>query len=329
LRKKFPRAELTAVVNDFTAPMLENNPDVDRVLVYQRGLRRENLLRRAAHEWQLFRAIRRAKFDLLIDLTGGDRPAGYALLSGALVRISFTPNPRRIPWKKIAFTHLVPPPRERMHQTDRHFKLLAPLGISGENPPFPKLQLTRSELDWARAEQKKSGRMTAVAHFTASWMFKCWDDARAAAVMDWLASEKKMHVWFTCGSEAREIERAKKILALCRTQPELKPGVGSLRQLAALIAVSEVFVGVDTGPMHIAAATGTPTVGIFGPTGSLLWSPRAPAAVVVEGDCPCQDTGARHCDWTQTRACLLAVTVEQVTATVEKLLAQKSSSADS
>ncbi len=311
LRRRFPNAKITVLVNDFTAPMLENNPDVDELKTYPRANREKSRIRRLAAELRLAQWVRACKFDSVFDLTSGDRPAIYSWLSGAKSRIAFQPSPNAW-WKRMAYTNVISLPAERIHQTERHLRLLADFAVPLSPVPPLKLRLTTEEQAWAASEKVRIGGKYAVVHFTANWLFKCWENDRAAQIIDWLSSSLGLKVCFTCGPSERELNRAREIVELCRIPPVTRFGDLSLRQMAALFSGSEVFVGVDTAPMHIAAAMGVPVVALFGPTLPQLWAPRSPRSVVLRGRCICEETGAQKCDWSVTRACLREVSVKEV-----------------
>ncbi len=320
LKERFPKAEVTAVVNDFTAPMLQNNPAVDRVLAYPRAGRSGGWWRRLGAEARFWNEIRRARFDLTLDFTGGDRPAFYSWSSGAGERLAFGTHRRRWNWNRLAYTQRVKRPRSPLHQVTRHAALLQPLGVEETRRPLV-LRPTAEELAWAENQRAPGQSRTVLAHFVANWLFKCWADEKAAALIDRLRNEAGATVWFTSGPSGKEVDKAKRILELCRRPPRAWLGTLTLRQLAALMAVSDVFVGVDTAPMHMAAALGVPVVALFGPTRLDAWSPWCQDQQVLAGYCCCLQENRRHaCDWSKTRACLDSISVADVFSAVTAFL---------
>ncbi len=311
LRSHYPQARITAVVNDFTAPMLENSPDVDEVWVHRRKRGTDGFWSQLRSELALAGKVRRAGFDLTLDFTSGDRSAIYSLLSGAGRRLAHAKVRGPLRPQYWAYTDRVIRSEVVMHQVRLHLELLRPLSITVPEPRLV-LRLTEAERAWARQQRSAPARPVVVAHLVANWLFKCWDDAKAAQVIDWLQRERGAEVWFTCGPAPAELARARVILALCQTQPRVWLGDLTLRQLTALIGEADAFLGVDTAPMHMAAALGTPLVALFGPTQPAIWKPWAAQSVVLRGECPCE-RGDRRCDWTGVRACLGEITVERVT----------------
>ncbi len=143
-----------------------------------------------------------------------------------------------------------------------------------------------------------------------------------AAVIDWLQEERGARVIVTTGPIERERQRAREIVALCHTAPVFFDGNLSLTQLAALSAASDGYFGVDTAPMHMAAAGGVPVVALFGPTGPEAWRPWASRGRVIAAPCACNLEHRQVCDWSEgaVRQCLVSITVAEVQAALVELL---------
>ena len=100
-------------------------------------------------------------------------------------------------------------------------------------------------------------------------------------------------------------------------------GMLSLKELAALTAQARLFIGVDSAPMHIAAAVGTPVVALFGPSGEAQWGPWMTPNRVVTSRHPCRPCGNDGCGGSKVSECLTTLPVEQVLAAANELLAQQ------
>jgi heptosyltransferase-3 len=319
LREKFPAARISVIVNSGTEAMLAGNPHVDEVLVYRRKDAARGIVRRLVDEIQFVRDLRRRRFDLTISFTEGDRAAWYSLACGAPVRIGFVKgkaHPR-------AYTHRVHAPRGmRLHEVEKHFQLLREAGLPLPPPGPLCLELPDHVRAWAHAELATLRPAHVVhVHPVSRWLWKCWDSRAMAEVIDWLQTERHTRVIVTTGPAPRELEHAREIVALCRTAPLFYPGNLSLTQIAALSAESDGYFGVDTAPMHMAAAVGAPVVALFGPTSEKNWGPWTPRGQVLSSYCVCRDSNkSEKCDWNRVRACLAAISVAQAQGALDRML---------
>jgi heptosyltransferase-3 len=104
-------------------------------------------------------------------------------------------------------------------------------------------------------------------------MFKCWEDDRMAKIIDYLQQDKGLKVVITGAPVKIELDRIDKILSLCKTRPVNLSSKLTLKHLAYLSSKSKLFFGVDTAPMHMAAATNTPVLTLFGASFPVKWGP--------------------------------------------------------
>ncbi|MCE0484036.1 MAG: putative lipopolysaccharide heptosyltransferase III [Methylacidiphilales bacterium] len=327
LRETFPDAKITAIVNSGTEAMLAHNPHIDEVLVYQRKLHHNALLGRLAYEFQFVRELRRRRFDLTIGFTEGDRTAWYTIFIRARYRLGtahytvgkYDPR-RRIYNLPMPFS----PPT--LHEVEKHFYLLeqAGLKLKSTTPGNLCLVIPDDHRAWAKNELTPLRPAPVIhVHPVSRWLWKCWKDESMAAVIDWLQTERQARVIVTTGPIERERQRARDIVSLCRTKPLFYDGNLSLTQTAALTAASDAYFGVDTAPMHMAAAVGVPVIALFGPTHARNWGPWTPLVRVLSHGCPCYETRSRACDWSQVRACLASIAVEEAQAALDEVLAAR------
>jgi heptosyltransferase-3 len=158
-------------------------------------------------------------------------------------------------------------------------------------------------------------------HPTAKWMFKCWTDEGFAQVADYL-SEQGMTVCITSGPAEREVQKAQRIIGRARRPAIDLAGRLTLKQVAVLIARSRLFVGVDSAPMHVAAAVKTPVVALFGPSKEQNWRPWGDGHLVLKRDPFCSQLRRKRCEVTKRCECLETLRVEEVIAAVEDQLAK-------
>lgn len=164
------------------------------------------------------------------------------------------------------------------------------------------------------------------AHPGSRWLFKCWPAQSTAALYDRIAAAG-LRVVVTGAPDPRERALVDDILSgvAPATRSSLVDLAGqlALQDLAALTARARVFVGVDSAPMHIAAAMGTPTLALFGPSGEHEWGPwRVAQRVVVSHAHPCRPCGIDGCGGGKVSECLTTLAVDDVHAQFRALLAE-------
>ena len=281
LRRKRPDVWIGWLVEESSQLLLEGNPLVDEVFVFERrGWRKaEGMLER----WRwirdadaLRRKLRICSFDVALDLQGTLKSATWALASGARRRVGFGRG-----WAREAswfFTHDgVRPGPEARSRLQQFVALVRALGIE-ENPAPSSLQVTlpRSEdrregiSQWV-SERGFDRRPWVVIYPGSSrfQQFKRWPAPRFAEVGRRLAARG---VGVVIGWGPGEEELAREVEASCAGGAVLAPA-GDLLDLAALLAATRAFIGNDSGPLHLAWAVGTPVVGIYGPTDPELNAP--------------------------------------------------------
>ncbi len=324
LKNRVPSIEVDALVYDETRDMLDLHPAIDRVHVVRGDWKDLGALARLAQERRLFAALRERGYDLLVHLSEHPRGAWLARALGA--RYAVAPNFARKAraWKK-SFTHLFPlPPHARRHRVEVNLDALRRIGIQpGEGERA--LVLVPGEDSERAIEALLAGHGLAARGFIhfhpgSRWQFKCWPPERAAALIDALARRGE-RVALTAGPDERELELIAEIRGRASAQVADFSGKLTLKQLAALSARAKLFIGVDSAPMHIAAAMQTPVVALFGPSGELEWGPwRVPHRVVASGVHPCRPCGNDGCGGGKVSECLSQLPLEAALAAVDSLL---------
>lgn len=315
-----PRLSISVVVPSGTEAMLTLHPCVDEVIPIRRGGGwREDL--------RLVRRLREGRFDLAVNMTEGDRGAILAFLSGARFRIGVDPKGKGFLGKKRLFTHLIEPVYEGRHRALMDLDVLRPLGIEVQSA---EVELHVSAEDQARVDRWlaergiPAGHPFVVVHPTSRWWFKCWRDEAVAQVVDHMQTAG-VRVVLTTGPDPREEAKIESILGHCRTHPVVSKGELSLKQVAALLRRSRLFFGVDTAPMHMAAALGKPVVALFGPSDSSVWGPLTPLRRVIEHreEFPCLPCREDGCGGSKRSRCLEAITADEVLSAVEELMRRR------
>jgi heptosyltransferase-3 len=283
LKRQFPGVEVDALVFAETVPMLAANPDLTKVWALPRGKQVGRGLRRASVFMQLMLDIRRRHYDWVLHLNDQWPGAVAALVSGASVRFGYEMEKRDFwLWRKLFPVRIVP--TFAGHMVEKNLAVLDALGVSVDARSAP-CTMAFSGDDSALVSKKFTelgvmGKYVLV-HPTSRWFFKCWEDDGFAEVISALA-DSGWQVVLTSAPDQREVELVDGLLRRVS-----HPGVVSLAgqltlpQLAAAIAGATLFIGVDSVPMHMAAALGIPLVALFGPTHVHIWRPWSDRAEVI------------------------------------------------
>jgi heptosyltransferase III len=324
LKNSLIDSEIDALIYKDTYPMLEGHPAISECLFYDRNWKRLPFFKRVSKELSLLRTIRRKKYDMVINLTEGDRGAIVALIAGARVRVGFDPGSKGLKGKRKIYTHLVkncPTPR---HTVERQLDVLRRIGI------FPDLDgrdLTLYVPDEASARMRyaiENGGISSgdyiVLHPVSRWRFKCPPAANIAKIIDAL-NRRGEKVVITSGPDAQEVAMVEEILALVPKVEVLNlSGKTSLKDLSALIQMSKCLICVDSVPLHISSALKTPVIVLFGPSSEQNWGPwRNPQSRVVSQKMPCQPCYLDGCGGSKVSDCLSSLPVKAVMGALESL----------
>ena len=320
LRRRFPATAIDWVVDERYAALLELVPGLDRRIVLRtRG-------RSAVAAWRaLRRELREVPYDVALDVQGLGKSALAARLSRAHRVIGFSAPFLRERWARWLYTESADPGRRR-HVVDRNLGLLEALGVTDRDWSFPLRVEASPGGDGPRVRLDTPGSGYVAINPNAAWPTKRWPPERFGAVA---AHVRRAHgrpcvvIWGP-GDEAR----AGAVAAASGGAAAPAPPT-DLVELTALLRAGALLISGDTGPLHLAAALGTPVVGIYGPSDPARNGPWSPADEVVSAfpDCVCAANRAgrgrpvhmvRRCR--ARTGCLDSVSVEQVCRAVDRRL---------
>ncbi len=330
LKRQFPDARITYLVEKEAAPVVAGNPHLDDVIVVERS----RGWRRIVADLKLAAALRRGRFDLVLDLHGGPRSSWLTRATGARQRIGYAIEGRG--WM---YTKTVARPRELRprHSVVNQWDLLHAIdGWSGE--PDPLRDSVDMQPDPA-AEARITARLEAagiaahdeiiVLHVSAGNPFRRWPEPAFVEVVTSLAAgNERRRLILSSGPSDRAaadriVDAARAALGADRAGRVIEFGEFGLAEMRALVARSRLFVGGDTGPLHVAATTATPVVAIFGPTlpvRSVPWrDPRVRVEVVEVTGLPCRPCDQRVCEPGDFR-CLTTLKPAAVISAAERAL---------
>ncbi len=313
LKEAWPQARVSYLVPKGTEEMVADHPGLSGLLVVDR---KQGTLSQA---WRFIRKLRQQQFDLILELSGGDRGAFYTFLSGAKERLGFA-RPGKSFWQPHCFTKLLPRPPLEMHMVEANLEILRPLGLAPQNPRLqffwnPQVENRLKEL---LASFKLASGAFVVMHPGAGWGFKCWTAEGYARIIEALQGDWGLPVVLTASRAPMEKELLATILGRIRVTPLNLAGRLSLKELGALISKARFFFGVDSAPMHLAAAVNTPAVALFGPSGDFNWRPWGQGHLVIKKDWDCVPCGIDGCQGSKISRCLTELTAQEVLERMEE-----------
>jgi len=324
VKKAYPQAEVSILVKEGYGALLAEDPSLDKVIEV-RGYR-GGLLRRGREHCRFLRSLRKERFSLVIDLRAGDRGAFLTYLTGAPMRVALLYR-KGVPfWRNWVFTHLIEPKlleKKTRGAAEQSLRIIRGLGIEPcETAPrlWVSEEVDRRVRELLQREKiPGSGRWITLNPFS-RWAYKEWSLERWSRVIDWLGDEYQIATVITGSPE--EQERANDLVKKCHRGVLNLAGKTSLAELAGLLRSSSLHIGVDSAAPHIAAAVGTCTITLYGPSDWFDWAPVGEKHKVIFPDkecAPCHRKGCQDEGWSQ---CLDELQVEKVQAAIREILDQ-------
>ena len=316
LRKFYPEAHITWVVEEAAADLLKNHPLLNTVIISQRKSWLKDFqngeVRRPLREIRSFlQELRARPYDLVIDFHGLLKSALIALLSGGKRKLGYDSLQEL---SGLFYNEKIPEDMNK-HAVDRYLDFPRYLGAKIVNPEFPlpsdnaARARVQSTLEKHGLENKKFVAVNPVAY----WETKLWDNEKFARLADAIKSRLNVEVVFT-GSEKGSIE---KIIRLTKSKAANLGGQTTLPELAYLYKKALLVITTDSGPMHLAAAVGTGVVALFGPTDPLRTGPYGEGHTIISTELTCSPCFLKKCP---TKKCMQDISSEQVMAVIEERL---------
>jgi len=303
LRRRFPDNELAVCVREHARELAEDCPWTDRVIAVDK--RAPDVWRNLLSQFRFLSRLRKPGFSLAIDLRTGTRGAIAAFLSGAPYRIGRFSDDGPL-WRNRLFTHLVRPTNE-IHQyaSEHHLNILAPLGLATDEK-IPTLVVPESRKrragEMLRAAGVPGDRPMVAIHPFSLWSYKEWQTREWTTVIRHLRDHYGFSVIITGAPPERA--RAMELTEPFEDHVFNLAGNTTIGDLPAVLQLCRLFIGVDTASLHIAAAVGVPTIGLFGPSSPLTWAPRGDRHCVITKGMPCQPCRKKGCHGSEKSRCL-------------------------
>ena len=318
LREGRPEARVWWMAAKPFTGLLEDHPRLEGVIPFDRKRYGQAWWNPAAMRDLLgfLRDLRRHEFTLVLDLQGLLRTGLFARLSGARDRVGFAAARELAP---LFYTERVAVPAPDMHSVDRYLLVARAVGLAAPKAT-DHLPVTPAARARARDMLAEAGlgrdEPFVVVGADARWATKLWPAERYARVIDRVRAETGGRAVLVGGPDGRAV--AGRIGEAAAEAPLDLVGRTTLKELVGLIAEARAMVTNDSGPMHVAAAVGTPTVAIFGPTNPDRTGPYGPGHRVMTADVPCRPCYKRQCvlGGTEALACMTGVTADEVAEAV-------------
>lgn len=292
LRDEFPGFRITVLVESRFSGCFEGNPDIDEIFSVRRKTQALKLLLR--------------RFDLIVNLHGGPTSLAYALLAIG-PRIGF----HQFQYRRL-YQGLLPPPDPGIHSVEAMMAAFQWLGVRRQHPPPLRFEENPEKAGKVRGSVPAN---YAVIHPAALMETKRWAPQKFAELARSLG-DLGLTTVLTCGPGEESL-----VAAVARELPSCHIRLGlSIPDLAELLRGARLYAGNDSGPMHLAAAVGTPIVALWGSSDSTRWRPWAVEHAVVQNPFECNPCPGYRCLVAPTPLCIESVTVEQAVAAASQLL---------
>jgi heptosyltransferase-1 len=322
IRKHYPHAHITWLVEEDAHPLLEGHAALDRILVSKRkrwlkGFRSLSLMNSIKESYQFIKALRDTEYDLIIDFQALLKSGALIGLSKGRKKIGFDRGMEHMEYSYLFLNERIPPVDMNNHAILRSMMLLKALGINSREIVFnlPIFDQNRARVrDLLTRHGIKDSRLLVAINPLAKWDTKLWSNVKFGRLADTLVEEYRASVVFTGSRE--DHKTIQDIIDGMKFKAVNLAGETNLKTLATLYEKADFLVSTDTGPMHLAAAVNTPVVALFGPTASWRTGPFGPGHQIIRADLDCSPCFKRQCS---TLDCMEKISAQDVLEGVNKL----------
>jgi len=322
IKKALPSATVDVLINQEAFPILSNNPYVDKVVLFDRKTKPRNFFSKLNCEFNFYFSIWKKKYDLVINLTDGDRALLLTKLSRAKTLVGMQTDNKKINKK---YTHLVKKCHLERHIVEKNLDAIRRIGI------FPEYE--ERNLDFFYQKPPPDSRLLnltkeefILVHPTSRWRFKCWPEKKVVQLINRLCDMGRKVV-VTSGPSIDEKLMVSRVMDKVNNKNVLNlSGQTSIDDLAYLIHSCRALVCVDSFPFHVASCFKKPVCALFGPTSNLTWGAwKNQNAEVISFDISCRPCFLDGCGGSKMSDCLNRITVDRVVDTLTKILERSNS----
>jgi len=315
VRKKYPDAHITWLVEEAAYSIIKGHKALDRIIVSKRktwlkGLAGHSCLKNIREACGFIKELLDTRYDIILDFQA-------LLKSGVLIglarggrKIGFDKGMQHQEHSYIFLNERIKPFDMEVHALTRGMMLLESIGIHSHEAVF-NVPVSDQDRDAANDLLMQHGikmpKLLVAINPMAKWETKLWDNLKFSNLADRLIKQANADVIFTGSHE--DSEAIKDIISNMKAGAANLAGRTDLKTLAALYEKASIVVSTDTGPMHLAAAIGTPVVALFGPTAPWRTGPFGHGHTIIRADLECGPCFKRQC---KTIDCMKQITVDQV-----------------
>lgn len=323
IRQKYPDAHIAWLVEEAAADIVEGHPALNRVLVSKRkrwvkGLWGKSCWNNIKEVFYFIKELRDTSYDLIFDFQALLKSGILICLAKGKRKIGFDKGMEHMEHSYLFLNERIPPVDMDNHALLRGMMLLDALDIPASEIEY-KLPVSEQDRNMAdnllRQHGVKDVKLLVVINPVAKWETKLWSEVKFAELSDTLISQYDVQIVFTGGPEDRKAIADIMILMKCKATN--LAGETDLKTLAALYEKTDLLISTDTGPMHLAAAAGTPVVALFGPTAPWRTGPFGDGHRVVRAGLECSPCFKRRC---KTTECMKLISVEKVLEEAAKVI---------
>jgi len=323
VRKYYPDATITWLVEEDAAPLVIGHKALDRVIVSKRkrwlkALRSLSLLSTIKEVCGFVKVLRDTRYDMILDFQALLKSGILIALARGRRKIGFGKGLEHMEHSYVFLNERIPAVDMEIHALSRGMMLLNAVGIPTSEVEYklPVSNHDRKTIDEIMKQHRINGVKPLIAiNPVAKWETKLWPKERFARLSDTIINEYDANIIFTGGPEDRPV--IQDIMSVMKGLALNLAGHTTLKTLAALYEKTALVVSTDTGPMHLAAAMGTPVVAIFGPTAPWRTGPYGSGHKVVRINSECSPCFKRRCE---TIDCMHQISVDQVFDAISKII---------
>jgi heptosyltransferase-1 len=323
VRNYYPNGNITWLVEEDAASLVQGHKALDRVIISKRKrwlkeLRSLSLLNTIKEVYGFIKVLRDTRYDMILDFQALLKSGILIAIARGRRKIGFGKGLEHMEYSYIFLNERIPAVDMEIHALSRGMMLLNAVGIPTNEIEY-KLPVSNDDREKVDELMKKHGikgvgSLIAI-NPVAKWESKLWPNERFSRLADTIIDEYDAKIIFTGGPGDGPI--IQNIMSAMEGRALNLAGHTTLKMLAALYEKTVLVISTDTGPMHLAAAVGTPVVALFGPTAPWRTGPYGTGHHIITAESECSPCFKRHCE---TIDCMSQISVKQVMDAVKKII---------